>query len=217
MIKINWLGHSAFNIKLPQLRAVIDPFPPEVGFKMKPVEADVVLVTHTHFDHSYIQGVKGEYILINGPGEYEIKGVHIKGWTTYHDKKNGAERGLNTIYRLEGDGFSLLHLGDLGHSLSDDLVEEIGEVDVLFIPVGGFYTLPMEDVVKVIDQLEPTYVLPMHYRTREHSSRFDKIAPLADFLKEMGVKEEEVRRSSLVLKSKEAEPQTQIVVLERQK
>ncbi len=217
MIKIQWLGHSAFYLRFPKLRAVIDPFPPSVGFKMKKMEADLVLVTHNHFDHSYIEGVKGNFMLINGPGEYEFHQVRINGWLTYHDKEKGQERGLNTIYQLLEDNFSLLHLGDLGHPLEDELVEKIGQVDVLFVPVGGFYTLPLEDVIKVIDQLEPHYVIPMHYRTVEHSDRFAKIDPLDVFLKEMGVKKEEVTQPQLVLKIAEKELPTQVVVLEREK
>ncbi len=216
MIKIDWLGHSAFNIKFPDLRVVIDPFSPEVGFSMKSVEADLVLVSHDHFDHNYIQGVKSDFTLINGPGEYEKNGVHINGWLTYHDGKQGQERGTNTIYQLLFDDYSLLHLGDLGHILADGIIESISRVDVLFIPIGGFYTLSIDRVIKVIEQLEPNYVIPMHYRTPEHSSRFKDLATLDVFLKEMGITESISPQPSLVLKAKDGD-QTQVIILERQK
>ena len=212
MVEIRYLGHSSFYIRTKTARLVFDPFPPEVGFKMKKVEADVVFVSHNHFDHSYVEGVRGDFVVVGGPGEYEVKGVKAWGFASYHDTKHGAQRGENTIYLVSTEGFNLVHLGDLGHLLDDKIVEALGEVDVLFIPVGGFYTLELPDVVKVIEQIEPKVIVPMHYRTKQHGSSFDQVAPLEPFLQEMGVKEWQAVDKLVLKKETELGP---VVVMKR--
>ena len=189
MVEIRYLGHAGFYVKSRQAALVFDPFPPEVGFRMRPVKADVVFVSHFHYDHNFVEGVKNDFVVVSGPGEYEIRGVKAKGFKTYHDKKKGAERGENTVYLVNVEDFNLVHLGDLGHVLDEKIVEELGEVDVLFIPVGGFYTLDLPDVIKVIEQIEPKTIVPMHYRTPEHGAGFEKISTLEPFMQEMGVKD----------------------------
>jgi len=214
MIEVKYLGHAAFYIKTGRVKIITDPFPPEVGFKMKRLEADVVTVSHNHYDHAYIKGVNGRFVVISGPGEYEVKGVHIRGFRSYHDDKQGQLRGVNTIYRFQVDDTTLVHLGDLGHALDDDLLELMGEVDVVFVPVGGYYTLEMDEVIKVIEQLEPKYIVPMHYRTSQHETKtFAPIAPLETFLQAMGVKAAEVTQDRLVVK-KDTDT-SQVVVLNR--
>ena len=214
MVEIRYLGHAAFYVKTKRARVVFDPFPPAVGFKMKRVEADVVFVSHSHFDHSYIEGVEGDFVVVVGPGEYEVKGIKAYGFATYHDSEQGNQRGENTVYLIQVEGFNLVHLGDLGHPLDDKIVEALGEVDVLFIPVGGFYTLELPDVVKVIEQIEPKVIIPMHYRTSQHSSDFAKIAPLELFLQEMGVKEWQSVDKLVLKKETELGP---VVVMNRWK
>ncbi len=215
MLEVKYLGHSAFYFKTKEVKIVTDPFSAEVGFQMKRVEADIVTVSHDHFDHNYIEAVKGDFLVVNGPGEYEIKGVDIKGYQTYHDHQQGKKRGLNTIYQIEADGFRLLHLGDLGQPLPEAVVEKLDQIDVVFVPVGGFYTLSLDEVIKTIEQLEPKIVVPMHYKLSDHNkATFDKLAPLSEFLQEMGVSQAEVSQTKLSLKSIDND-QTQIVVLER--
>ncbi|NOY14855.1 MAG: MBL fold metallo-hydrolase [bacterium] len=214
MVEIRYLGHAGFYIRSKQAKLVIDPFSPEVGFAMKKVEADVVLVSHNHFDHSYVDGVKGDFVVINGPGEYEVLGVKVRGFKTYHDKNKGAERGVNTLYSMKVDGISAVHVGDLGHVLENGIIEELGEVDVLFVPVGGFFTLELSDVVKLVEQIEPRIIIPMHYKTKEHSQTFEKIAGIEPFLQEMGVKEWEAVDKLVLKKDEEVD---RVVVMKRWK
>ena len=169
MAKVTWAGQSCFQIsstigKDNQVSVVIDPFDEKIGLKQPNFEADVVLITHDHHDHNNIKALKGSPFLVEGPGEYEIKGVFIKGIDSYHDDSEGKDRGANTIYTIETDEVRFCHLGDLGQKqLTDEQVEKIGSVDVLMIPVGGGYTIDGHEAVKIIGQIEPKIVIPMHY------------------------------------------------------
>jgi L-ascorbate metabolism protein UlaG (beta-lactamase superfamily) len=130
------------------------------------IEAEIVATSHEHGDHNYIQAVKGSFVHINKTGSFLEHGIEIKGVETFHDKVSGAKKGKNIVYNFTIDGIKLCHCGDLGHTLSDDLVKEIGEVDILLVPVGGGFTIDADDAVKVMNQLDPTVVIPMHYRTK---------------------------------------------------
>ena len=181
---ITWLGHSCFKIKGKQSVIITDPFPPDLGYSLGEPTAQIVTVSHQHPSHSYLGGVDGEPRLVTGPGEYEIGGVLIIGITTFHDEERGKKRGKNTIYLMEVDGVSVCHLGDLGHVLTAEQVEEIGDVDVLLLPVGGVSTINAEMAAEVIRQLEPKVVIPMHYKTPAISR---ELQPVEKFLKEMGI------------------------------
>jgi L-ascorbate metabolism protein UlaG (beta-lactamase superfamily) len=182
-VDITWLGLSCFRIRGSQAIIITDPFPPGLGYALGKQTADIVTVSHQHPSHSYDQGISGEHRLVKGPGEYEISGVLILGVTTYHDSVKGQSRGKNTIYLMEIDGVNVLHLGDLGHALNDQQAEEIGNVDVLLLPVGGVNTINAAMAAEVIRKLEPKVVVPMHYRTEKGSSDLE---PVENFLKEMG-------------------------------
>jgi L-ascorbate metabolism protein UlaG (beta-lactamase superfamily) len=162
-MKIKWLGQSAFQIK-SNSNLVMDPYGPKVGELPSGLSADVVTVSHQHFDHNYTDGVSGNPQIIDEPGEFSIKGFEIKGVKSLHDKEGGAIRGENTIFRISSDGLTLCHLGDLGHLLTPEQIEEIGHVDILMIPVGGHYTIDANEAVQVVNQLNPKIVLPMHYK-----------------------------------------------------
>lgn len=181
---INWLGHSCFRIRGRQASIVTDPYPPDLGYSLGKLTADIVTVSHQHPSHSYVQGVGGKPRLITGPGEYEIRGVLIIGITTFHDAESGGKRGKNTIYLIEVDGIAICHLGDLGHVLTAEQAEEIGDVDVLLLPVGGVSTINASMAAEVIRQLEPKVVVPMHYKTPVLNRELD---PVEKFLKEMGI------------------------------
>jgi len=183
---ITWLGHSCFKIQDKETIIVIDPYGPGYGPKPPKLKADLVAITHDHKDHNYTDSIMGEPFKINGPGEYEFKGVYIKGIPSYHDNQQGKERGVNTIYRLEVDGVSIAHLGDLGHILNDDQLEMLEGTDVLLIPVGGVYTLDAKQAVEVISQIEPRIVIPMHYDTPEFSKKI-KLDSINKFCKEIGI------------------------------
>jgi len=213
---ISYLGHSCFKIKGKEASVLTDPFSPSVGFKMPRVSADIVLVSHSHEDHNFVQQVEGNPFVISEPGEYEVKGVEILGIDTFHDSVGGKERGRNIVYHFKCDGISLVHLGDLGCKLTPNQVEDLNGVDILFVPVGGFYTIDLPLVHQIISQLEPKIVIPMHFKTEKHNPEiFGKLNSLDVFLKEMG--EEDIRpEKKLKIKSRTQLPEERkIVVLEK--
>jgi len=181
---INWLGHSCFKIRGRQASIVTDPYPPDLGYSLGKPSADIVTISHQHPSHNYKQGVGGDYKLITGPGEYEIRDVLIIGIATFHDAEGGQKRGKNTIYLMDVDGVAICHLGDLGHVLTAEQVEEIDNVDVLLLPVGGVSTIDASMAAEVIRQLEPKVVVPMHYKTPVLNR---ELGPVEKFLKEMGI------------------------------
>ena len=187
---ITWLGHSCFRIKGSQAVVITDPFPPDLGYSLGKPAANIVTVSHQHPSHSYVKGIGGGPRIIKGPGEYEISGVLIIGVATFHDAEGGKKQGKNTAYLMEIDGISVCHLGDLGHVLTSEQVEEIGDVDVLLLPVGGLSTIGAAMAAEVIRQLEPKAVVPMHYKTPFISRELD---PVEKFLKEMGMEQIESR------------------------
>ncbi len=170
-----------------------DPYDKEVFGKMMPItKADIVTISHLHHDHCSTERISNSPFIINGPGEYEIKGVEIFGISSFHDKKQGSERGENTIYVYRLDDLRLCHLGDLGEKLTDKQIEKLNGIDVLMIPVGGVYTIDAKEAVLVIDQLEPKIVIPMHFKTKDLSF---ELGPVENFLKEMGKEGVKPKRS----------------------
>jgi len=197
-VDITWLGHSCFKIKGSQVTVITDPFPPDLGYSLGKPTANIVTISHQHPSHSYVQGVGGEPRKVQGPGEYEISGVLIIGVATFHDAEGGSKRGKNTVYLMEVDGVALCHLGDLGHVLTSEQVEEIGNVDVLLLPVGGVSTIDAATAAEVIRRLEPKAVVPMHYKTPVISRELD---PVEKFLKEMGMEPVEPRPKLSITRS----------------
>ncbi len=187
---ISWLGHSCFSIRGAQVTVITDPYSPDLGYLLGKPIARIVTVSHQHQGHAYVQGIGGEPKTVTGPGEYEISGVLIIGMATFHDGEKGRERGKNTAYLIEIDEVSVCHLGDLGHVLTTEQVEEIGNVDVLLLPVGGVSTINAPMAAEVVRQLEPKVVVPMHYKTEALNRGLE---PVGGFLKEMGVKEVDSR------------------------
>ncbi len=170
MVKVKWLGHACFEIKGETVTIVTDPHDgTSLNIPRPKAEADIVLVSHTHFDHmdgiKFVKRPDAEEIVAK-TGEMEIKGVKIKGIKSYHDKSMGRQRGENVIYVFEVDGVRFCHLGDLGHILTDEQVREIGEVDVLLIPVGGTFTIDAREASEIIEMLKPKIVIPMHYKIK---------------------------------------------------
>ncbi len=183
---INWLGHSCFRIRGRQTTIITDPYSPDYGYSLGKPTARIVTVSHQHPGHSYTQGVSGEFRPVRGPGEYEISGVLIVGIATFHDSERGATKGENTVYLMDVDEVSICHIGDLGHVLTADHLEQIENVDVLLVPVGGVSTISAATATELVRQLEPKVVIPMHYRTEV----LDRgLAPVDEFLGEMGLKD----------------------------
>jgi len=209
------LGHSSFRIKGKSVTVATDPFDPQmVGFPFpKHISADIVTVTHPHKDHNNIGAVEGNPFVIQGPGEYEVKDVGVIGMSSYHDEQKGKERGLNTLYHIEIDGINVVHLGDLGIMLSKEEIEKLDGVDILFVPVGGKVTITIQDAQRLISELEPTIIIPMHYKTSKHSKGFEEMASVQPFLKIMG-KEEVTPVPKLSITKDKLPSEMQIVVLE---
>lgn len=191
MPDIQYLGHACFRLRGRDGIIVCDPYSRSIGLDLGRPTAHIVTVSHNHEDHNYVAGVKpmrDRLFVIDGPGEYEVSGVLISGVRTYHDKAKGAERGFNTAYVIHLDDVVFCHLGDLGHELSQAQIEEIGDVDVLFVPVGGGETIGPAEATNVISQIEPRVVVPMHYAASQLSFEYD-LAPLEKFTHELGIKE----------------------------
>ena len=165
-MEITYLGQSSFKLKGKNATVVCDPFNPEmVGLKFpKNIEADIVTVSHNHKDHNFINGVGGSPMVLVNPGEYEIKGIDITGVSTFHDKSQGGERGANVVFKFVVDGITIVHLGDLGHNIDDETVEKIGDVDILFVPIGGTFTVDDKQAWNVINKIKPKIIVPMHYK-----------------------------------------------------
>ena len=150
------------------IRVITDPYASgSGGVDYAPVNeaADVVTVSHEHFDHNDAASVPGKPEVVNASGIKQVKGLQFKGVATYHDESRGKERGANIVFCFVVDGFKLCHLGDLGHRLNKEQIAEIGAVDMLFIPVGGFFTIDAKVASQVCDDLKPRVIFPMHYKT----------------------------------------------------
>jgi len=183
-VLITYYGHACFTVAAGGKTVAIDPFDASVGYQVPDLEADVCLTTHGHGDHSNTKAVSGgQATLIAQPGVQQAAGLTFTGvaaphWSAPADKR----RGDVVMFRWEMAGVALAHLGDLGRQLTDEQVEQLGHVDVLMVPVGGYFTIGPEDAVAVIRQLQPRVVIPMHYQTAATSDRLP-IAPVSEFLK----------------------------------
>lgn len=217
-MQIVWKGQACFTItitrgKQDQIKILIDPFEDSLGLKLFPQEADIVLVTHGHFDHNNVKAAKGTPFVIDSPGEYEVKGVFVQGIATFHDDVQGKERGLNTVYTITAEGITLCHMGDFGQKeLTPQEVEKIGQVHILMIPVGGTYTITGTEARKIVSQIEPTMVIPMHYALPKVKA---KLASVDEFLHAMGKKGLEPQ-AKLTIKEKDVigeKEEAEIVVM----
>ena len=217
MSDITFNGHSCFTIRTNSGQTiVIDPFDPETtGLKLPKLTADLVLSTHSHPDHNFFKGVigvTGEPFRVTGPGEYEVAGSLIHGINSYHDESKGSERGRNTIYIINIEGVNICHMGDFGQKkLTETQLEDLGDVDILLIPVGGIFTIDAKDAIEVIAQIEPRMVVPMHYM--EDSLKYD-LGTLEEFIKQMGLLQVEPVKKITAKKDRLPE-ELQVMVMER--
>ena len=215
-MKISWYGQSFFQIitqkgKENKLSLVIDPFSEYIGLRLPKLETDILLITHDHPDHNNKKAVLGQPFLIEGPGEYEIKEVFIQGIPGFHDNVKGKERGQITIYTIEAEGISLCHLGDLGQAeLTSDQLEEIGHIDILMIPIGGKYTISAKEALKIMSQIEPKIIIPMHYSLPKLKVKLEGIN---EFLKILGIKSIEPLAKLSIKKRDLSEEEVKIIVL----
>jgi len=186
---LTWIGHSCFKIQdktgTDGKTIVTDPFDKSIGLRAPSFEANIVTVSHDHYDHNNIKAIRGNPYIIKLAGEYDIQGITVYGIESFHDEKEGKDRGVNIIYRFEVDGISISHLGDLGHVPDDKQLELLSGTDILLVPVGGKYTLDAKKAVEVISQVEPRIVIPMHYKVP--GLKLD-IEGVDKFIKEIGIK-----------------------------
>ncbi len=209
-MEIIWYGQSCFRLRDKLATVVTDPYDKSIGYVLPRVRADIVTVSHDHPDHNYVKGVRGNPKVIDGPGEYEVRGVFITGIPTYHDRRKGASRGRNTVFLFDFDGLTVCHLGDLGHIPTQSQVEAMSDIDILLIPVGSVSTINAAQAAEVISLLEPRIVIPMHYKTKWVKVKLD---PVSKFLKEMGLDQLATHESLKVTKSSLPE-ETQVVLLD---
>ncbi len=213
---ILWHGQSCFEIRTSLVGngenriVVIDPFSQELGLELPSIKADVLLITHQHPDHNNIKAIKGAPFLIEGPGEYEVKGVLAQGILAWHGFLGKENLGDVTIYLIEADGIRLCHLGDINQKeLSSEQIEALGGVDILMVPVGGKYTIDAEGAQRIINQIEPKIIIPMHYKLPGLKT---DLQPVDVFLKVMG-QEGIVPQPSLKVKKQNLPGETKLVVL----
>lgn len=174
-MKITWKGHACFLIETGNNRIVCDPFNEGVGYPLFSGSGNLVTISHDHWDHNASQLVKGNPMVITEPGSFIFDDIQIKGIPSYHDQARGKKRGKNIIYKISVNGINLVHLGDLGHVLTGEQVAEIGTNDILFLPVGGNFTVNADEAYEITEQLNPKIVIPMHYKTPVNTFEIDPV------------------------------------------
>ncbi|MGE5544325.1 MAG: MBL fold metallo-hydrolase [Bacillota bacterium] len=179
-MKIIWLGHASFLIETESTRIVTDPYDKATGYRIPDVSADLVTISHSHYDHNCVEWVLGNPQMVSSPGKTQFRDVDILGIPSFHDQNQGRLRGDNTIFVIKAEDLVICHLGDLGHLLSPDQLEAIGKVDVLLAPVGGTYTITAGDAVKLVDAMKPRVTVPMHFKTPPCKIN---LTPVEDFTK----------------------------------
>ncbi len=199
-MEITWLGHSCFQLRGKNVTVVTDPFTPEQGEEARfgKTNASIITVSHNHTGHNYVEGVVGVGSkaprVVRSPGEYEISDVLITGVASYHDSKRGQERGRNTIFIIHIDDIAICHLGDLGHTLQEEQLEDVADADVLLLPIGGQHGINVSQAAEIIGQVEPRIVIPMHYRpVPPEEADADTPNPLDKFCREMGIDKNNVQ------------------------
>lgn len=177
-MKLRWLGHASFLIETDGKKIITDPFDENVGYPLYDEEVDIVTVSHDHYDHNAVHLLKGNPVVVKGDGNFSWEEINITGYPSYHDKNKGKDRGENIIYKIRAAEIDVLHLGDLGHVLEDKMVEEIGNVDILLLPVGGVYTINADEAFTLAQKINPKIIIPMHFATPALSF---ELSPVEDF------------------------------------
>jgi L-ascorbate metabolism protein UlaG (beta-lactamase superfamily) len=217
-MEITWYGHSCFRLTERGMASVVtDPFDESIGYGALRLKADIVTISHEASGHNAVDAVKGEKRIIRGPGEFEIGGVFITGVATHHNgeeaspkRKASAKRESNTLYLFDFNGLTIAHLGDLDYVPTQQQIEDLGAVEVLLVPVGGGGALTASQAAEVISLLEPSIVVPMHYKTSDTSV---KLESLGKFIKEMGLSAPKAVES-LKLGRSDLPEETRVVVLD---
>lgn len=203
-ITIEYFGHSSFGISDSEgMKIVTDPYDPIVGYTFPSISTQILTVSHDHFDHNYVAALQGyKQLIFANTGSFKNGGIKIKGIASWHDTTQGSERGPNTIYTYQINNIKICHLGDFGQQeLTKEQINSIGKVDVLMIPVGGFFTINSDEAIKVINSINPKVVIPMHYTTDASREVFgDYLAPVDEFTSKIQLQGWEIEnRDSLAL------------------
>jgi len=209
-MKIKWLGHSCFLFTASSgFKIITDPYKSDSNIAYEEIKesADVVTVSHEHFDHNNTRAIRGNPVILRKSAE--VKGINFKAIAAYHDNAYGKQRGNDTIFCFSIDGVKVCHMGDLGHLPDEWQMAEMGPIDVLLIPAGGFFTLEPDDVNRVIVKIKPRVVIPMHYKTEKVKL---PIVGVDDFLKGK-TNVTRLDASELELKPETLPAATQIIVL----
>jgi Predicted Zn-dependent hydrolases of the beta-lactamase fold len=164
---IRYYGHSLFTLETEGGTLIaFDPFDAHVGYPLPKLNPDVVLMSHAHSDHGNRALFENAQTVIDAAGVYPLKsGIEVTGIKAWHDAEQGIKRGPNILFKVQADGLTVAHLGDLGHELDEAQLKALGRVDILFLPVGGFYTIDALTAKKVMEQVSPRITIPMHYKT----------------------------------------------------
>ena len=210
-MEITWLGHACFRIRAKEATVVTDPYDNKAtGYTLGRPTADIVTVSIPDPAHGNVDGVAGSPKVLSGPGEFEISGASIVGITTYHGASRQPESGRNIAFVIELEDLRIGHLGGIGHVPTSDQLEEMSNVDILLVPVGGGESLDAPPAAETVSLIEPKLVIPMHFKTDIEKSKLD---PVDRFLKEMGVKAVEAQAKVSITRS--ALPgETQVLVLD---
>lgn len=210
-MQITWYGQACIRLQGKESAVVFDPFQAVTGLKVPKLSARVVCVSHDHDDHNNVKAVSGDPFVITTPGEYEVGGIFVYGLPSFHDATQGKERGANTIFAVEFEDIHITHLGDLGTTeLTEQQLELIEGTDILFIPVGGTYTIDGKQAVQVIQKIEPRIIIPIHYKIPHLKYPLDDVAP---FLKAQGAKNGEALEVLKIQKKDLPQNETQTIVL----
>jgi L-ascorbate metabolism protein UlaG (beta-lactamase superfamily) len=179
-MRITWFGQACFELLSNHgISAICDPYDPATGYAAHPRSVDIVTISHEHHDHNDISWIQGTPQVIRGAGDYIVKDVHITGISSFHDKQGGACRGNNTIFLIGMDGLRICHLGDLGHKLDAVHLQQIGNPDVLLIPVGGYYTINAAEAAEIAQAIGARLTIPMHFKTGVKDTPVDTVDAFA--------------------------------------
>jgi L-ascorbate metabolism protein UlaG (beta-lactamase superfamily) len=215
-MKIKWYGHSAFQITTNKgTRIIIDPYESgsyggTLSYGKITDKADIVLTSHDHPDHNYIKDIQGKYKHISKAGDYEIKDIKIKAIPCFHDSVGGKKGGSNLIFVITADGLNLVHMGDIGHPLDQEMLKKIGKVDILLLPVGGYFTIDALQAAKLMNTLQPSITIPMHYKTDKCGF---PITPVEEFTKNQN-NVRVLKESEIEIKKDTLPKKSEIIVLQ---
>ena len=215
-MEIYWHGQACFEIRSlsadskTKTRIITDPYSNSIGLKLPLLKADLLLITHNHEDHNNASAVKDNPFIIEGPGEYEVKDVFVKGFFASHGQKDKKDLGRITVYIIEAEGIKICHLGDFSQKeLLPEQLDIVGDVDILMIPVGGKYTIDGGEAQKIANQIEPKIIIPMHYKIPGLKVDIDGVS---EFLKAMG-QEDLPLEDCLKIKKDGLPSETKIILL----